>query len=356
MKAAGHVPLPRDIDMKLICIEEHAIDPAIAHAAQLALRKEAPYMTLQSSAAAASNPQLEDRPHLVEMSDAVALGTDLGAGRIAAMDMHGIDMQVVSYSTPVQLAPEDQAVRLAADANDSLAWAISENPTRLAGFAALPWRSPLAAAEELERAVTELGFKGALIMGRPFNDFLDNGHYAPVLQKLNDLAVPLYVHPFYPVPAVHDAYYAGLKPEVSAQFSLGGWGWHHEAGIHVVRLILAGIFERYPQLQVISGHWGEMVPYFLPRLNDSLPRSITGLSGTIGETYRAHVWVTPSGMYYPAHLDYIRSVVGLERVIWSVDYPYRTLHGTRKFMADVLEDGDERRRISHSNAETLLRL
>jgi hypothetical protein len=120
--------------------------------------------------------------------------------------------------------------------------------------------------------------------------------------------MPLYLHPLAPLPQVQEVYYSGLRPEVSASFSLGGWGWHHEAGVHVLRLILSGAFEEFPNLQVISGHWGEMVPFYLQRLDDMLPTNVTGLSTTITDTYRNHLWVTPSGMFYEPHFAFIRSV------------------------------------------------
>jgi uncharacterized protein len=128
--------------VKLICIEEHAIDPAIARAAQPALQREAPYMSLQNSHSVAPSPG--DRPSMVEMTEAVKLGTDLGEGRIRRMDEHGIDVQVVSYSTPAQLAPQEQAVTVTQAANNRLAGAIAANPTRLSGFAILPWQAPQA--------------------------------------------------------------------------------------------------------------------------------------------------------------------------------------------------------------------
>jgi uncharacterized protein len=244
---------------EIICIEEHAIDLDIAKAAQPALQREAPYIGLQSSV---PRPRLKDRPSAVTMQEAVALGTDVGEDRIREMDDHGIQMQVVSWISPAQLAPADQAVSLTRAANDRLAEAIRANPTRLSGFAVLPWQEPAAAAAELDRAVTDLGLKGALLAGRPGVAFLDDPKYASVLRKLSDLRVPLYVHPFSPVPQVHEAYYSGFSPLVSAEFSLSAWGWHNEAGIHVLRLILSGTFEKFPALQVISGHWGEMVPFY----------------------------------------------------------------------------------------------
>ncbi len=338
--------------MKLICIEEHTIDLAIAKAARPALQREAPYIALQPSPGAHTG----DRPALIEEAKAIKLGIDLSGGRIQNMDEHCIDMQIVSYSSPVQLVRQDEAVPLAQAANDRLADAIRANPTRLSGFAVLPWQAPQAAVDELDRAVTELDLKGVLIAGRPGSTFLDDAKYAPVLQKLNDVGVPLYLHPFAPLPQVQEVYYSGLRPEVSASFSLGGWGWHHEAGVHVLRLILSGAFEEFPNLQVISGHWGEMVPFYLQRLDDVLPPNVTGLSTTITDTYRNHVWVTPSGMFYEPHFEFIRTVIGIDRLIWSVDYPYLSLDGTRKFLDNLPITEDEAHQLAHRNAERLFRL
>lgn len=340
--------------MKLICIEEHAIDPAIAQAALPVVEREAPYMGVHPG----RDTELAngDRPVLIDTADAITLGTDLGEGRIRAMDDHGIDMQIVSYSSPAQLVPADQAVPLAQAANNRLADAIRAHPTRLGGFAVLPWQDPHAAVDELDRVAGELGFTCVLISGRPGDTFLDDAKYAPVLQKLNDLRLPLYLHPFYPLPQVQEPYYGGLATEVSAMFSIGGWGWHHEAGVHVLRLILSGAFERFPDLQVISGHWGEMVPFYLHRLDDVLPPNISGLSTTISETYRNHVWVTPSGMFYQPHFEFIREVIGIDRLIWAVDYPYLTLDGTRKFLENLPITEEERHKIAHRNAERLFGL
>jgi len=338
--------------VKLICIEEHTVYPAIMEAARPALQLEAPFLPLQSSPGAIT----ADRPAVIELARAIKLGMDLGDGRIRDMDEHGIDMQLVSYSSPVQLVPPEEGQTLARAANNRLADAITANPTRLGGFAVLPWQAPQAAVDELDRAVTELGLKGVLLMGRPGATFLDDARYGPILQKLDDLRVPLYLHPFVPMPSVQQAYYAGLRPEVTASLSLGGWGWHNEAGVHVLRLLLSGVFERFPNLQVISGHWGEMVPFFLQRLDDVLPPNLTGLSTTITETYRSHVWVTPSGMFYEPHFEFIRRVVGIDRLIWSVDYPYLTLDGTRKFLESLPINDDEAQLLAHRNAERLFRL
>jgi predicted TIM-barrel fold metal-dependent hydrolase len=342
--------------LKIICIEEHAIDPAIGKAAGPALQREAPYLALSDTERAASAPRNAHRPTVVPMKKVGPLAADLRETRLAAMDEQAIQIQVVSWSSPVQMVPVNEAGALARAANDTLAKAIAENPSRLSGFAALPWQDPQAAADELSRAVTELGLKGALILGRPSDSFLDDPRYLPIFERLNTLKVPLYVHPFVPLPMVQKTYYSGFAPEVTAQFSLAGWGWHHESGIQIIRLILAGMFDRFPDLQIISGHWGEMVPFFLSRLDDMLPTSVTGLSRNISETYRSQVWVTPSGMFDLPQFEFIHKVLGPDRIIWSVDYPYVTLDGTREFLEALPVSDEDRQKIAHGNAERLLGL
>ncbi|MBE1495927.1 putative TIM-barrel fold metal-dependent hydrolase [Amycolatopsis lexingtonensis] len=340
--------------MTLICIEEHAIDPPIAEAARPVLDREAPYLRMQSSSSSPVRPGPGRHP-AVDIHEAIRLGTDLGPDRVRRMDEHGIDTQIVSWTSPIQLVPDDQALALCRSANDRLAKAVAEHPDRLQGLAALPWQQPAAAADELDRAVG-LGLRGVLILGRPGAGFLDDPAYLPVLDRIAARGVPLYVHPFHPVPQVQQAYYAGFSEKVTAELSLSAWGWHHEAGIHVLRLILAGVFERLPGLQVISGHWGEMVPFYLSRLDDVLSPGDTGLSRTITEVYRSNVWVTPSGMFHRPQFDFVRAVVGLDRVIWSTDYPFLHLDGTREFLAGLDLTAEERENITHRNAERLFRL
>jgi uncharacterized protein len=342
--------------MKIICIEEHAVDLDIGKAAQPALLEQAPYMAHQSSSNSASRPRDPHRPTRVTMKEAVTLATDLGAGRIKEMDAQGIQMQLVSYTTPAQLAPGAEAVALTRAANDRLAKAIARNPKRLSGFAVLPWQDPKGAVDELSRSVNELGLKGVLILGRPGDSFLDDPRYLPVLRKLHELKAPIYVHPFFPLPQVQSAYYGGFSAEVSAELSLGGWGWHHEAGVQVLRLLLAGLFEKLPDLRVISGHWGEMVPFFLARLDFVLPPELTGLSRSISENYKSNVWVTPSGMFDLPHFEFINKVIGADRIIWSTDYPYITMDGAREFLLSLPISEAERENIAHRNAEKLFRL
>jgi predicted TIM-barrel fold metal-dependent hydrolase len=215
--------------MKIICLEEHTVDAGIARASQTAQTSEAGYMADWGSRVEDKTAAFTDnRPHLVS-KEALAAAREVGASRIAAMDQHSIDMQVVSYTSSPQLAPDSQAVELTRRPMTSLPHPCTR--LRFAAFATLPWQDPEAAAAELERAVKQLGMVGTLLMGRPGQTFLDDARYEPVLAKLNELKVPIYVHPGFPLPQVREPYYAGFDKEVSARLTLFGWGWHHEAGV-----------------------------------------------------------------------------------------------------------------------------
>ena len=343
--------------MKLICVEEHVLDPAIGKATQMRALAQAPYLPDWGSRVTDGRNVTDDsRPHVVAASESARKALEMGGTRLADMDAAGIGMQVLSYGGFPQLLPAQEAVELNRAANDRLAEAAQAHPERFAGFATLPWQVPEAAARELERAVKELGLKGALINGRPGETFLDDPRYAPILAVLDEMQVPLFVHPGLPLPAVQAPFYGGFDRELTARLSMFAWGWHNEAGIHVVRLLLAGVFDRYPNLQVISGHWGEMVPFYLQRLEDSIPQEASGLKRPIVQTYREHVYVTPSGMLTLPHFQFIHSLMGPERILHSIDYPYQSLDGARAFI-DALPISDaEKALIAHGNAERLLRL
>ncbi|MBQ8833606.1 MAG: amidohydrolase [Oscillospiraceae bacterium] len=283
---------------------------------------------------------------------------DICEKRVADMDKHGIDMQVVSCASQSQYIPATLAPSIVKAANDELADAIAKYPGRFAAFAALPWSDPEKAAQELERAVTKLGFKGAILSGRASagKDFLDAPQFTPVLEAAQALDVPIYVHPAAPMRNVQQSYYDGLGDELSARLSLYGWGWHHEAGIQVLRMILSGAFEKFPNLQLIAGHWGEMVPFFLSRLDQALPQSVTKLNRTLTETFRQNVYVTPSGIFDYPQLKFCIEVLGADRIIHSVDFPFISNEGARPFIENAPISDEEKEKIAHGNAEALLGL
>lgn len=345
--------------LKIICLEEHILDPALLKSSAPGTVSRFPYMNLHPGEGFIDTPEAssERRPLLRALSKTVPYLLGSIEDRLQAMDAHGIDMQVLSYSNFTQFSESGQAAALAHAANEHLADVTSRYPNRFSGFATLPWHDPDAATRELEYATEELRLPAAMLSGYPADGvFLDDDRYDVLLGRLAELGAPVYIHPGPPVPVVQQAYYAGFQSEVTMRLSLAAWGWHHEAGLQVVRLILSGAFDRHPALKIISGHWGEMVPFFLNRLDDILPRELTGLSRTLTQTYRDHVYVTPSGMLHAPHFEFIRNVLGSERIMYSVDYPYLTLTGARDWLEELPLREDEKAAIAHGNAEMLLNL
>ena len=281
---------------------------------------------------------------------------DVGDQRLADMDAGGIDIQVLSHGAPgtEQLEPE-QAIPLAREANDYLARSIAPHPDRLAAFATLPTAAPEAAADELERAVTELGFKGALINGHVRGRFLDDREFWPIFERAVRLAVPIYLHPTDPPAAVREAYYSGLPPQVGQTLSTAGWGWHVDTGLHVLRMIAGGVLDEYPGLQIILGHMGEALPFFLARSSRVL-RQQAGLSRPLEEYVAENLHFTTSGMFTHPPLTCLLDVVGADRVMFSVDYPYSSNEEGRDFMAGAPVSEADRETLAFGNAQRLLDL
>jgi uncharacterized protein len=193
---------------------------------------------------------------------------DLGEGRIAQMDAAGIDMQVVSLTAPgVEQLEAAEAVALARDTNDALAEAIARRPTRLSGLAALPIAAPDQAAKELERRFNDQAFAGALINGHQRGRYLDDKFFWPVLEAAEWLGAPIYLHPTRPPKPVIEASFGGFAPLVTELLAGPGFGWHIETAVHVLRMVLGGVFDRFPKLQIVIGHMGEGLPFFMQRVD-----------------------------------------------------------------------------------------
>jgi predicted TIM-barrel fold metal-dependent hydrolase len=242
-------------------------------------------------------------------------------------------------------------VPLARETNDLLAEAGARHPGRLAGFAALPTADPEASATELERCVGELGLKGAMVNGMPMHRFLDEEFFWPVLERAEALDVPLYLHPAQPPPAIMDCYYAGLKPAVGAALATSAWGWHIETGLHALRLMVSGVFDRFPRLQVVIGHMGEAIPFMLARAEEQLSPDVTGLQRPLADYVRDNLWVTTSGFFTFAPLLNALLVLGVDRVIFSVDYPFASNGAGRSFLDSMELSQADREKIAHGNVE-----
>ncbi|WP_327582358.1 amidohydrolase family protein [Nonomuraea sp. NBC_00507] len=227
------------------------------------------------------------------------------------MDAAGIDLQVLSHTVPGPgILDATRAVPAARAANDALAEAVAAYPHRFAGFAALPTPDPRAAARELERAVSELGMRGALLNGLTHGQFLDHPCYAPLLECAAALGVPLYLHPSRPPEAVTRAYYDGLSPLMADHLATAAWGWHSETALHLLRIIVSGVFDRFPDLQVIVGHMGEMIPFALARINTVLTPVADHLRQPVADYFQTNIWLTTSGYTTFPPLQCALSVVG----------------------------------------------
>jgi uncharacterized protein len=283
---------------------------------------------------------------------------DLGAGRIAAMDEAGIDLQVLSL-VAFALEGLDAATGtvLARDVNDELAAAVKANPKRLAGFATVALKDPDAAVVEFERCVSKLGFVGLMLNGTVDGKFMDDPTFLPLFEVAARLGVPVYLHPAPPPGAVKEAYYSGLPGELGLMLSIAGWGWHAETGLHTLRLIVAGLFDKVPGLQLIIGHMGEGLPYALARSSGVLSGAAK-LQRPVAEYFKTNIHVTTSGYFTLPPLQCAVEVVGIERLMYSVDYPFSANTKGRDFLdeaAGVLSPEDLEK-LAYGNAERLLGL
>lgn len=282
---------------------------------------------------------------------------DVGAQRIAGMDAAGIDMQVLSLNAPgLEQTPAPEQIILAEEANDFVAEAIRQYPGRLSAFASLPTAAPEKAAQELDRRVTQDAFRGALINGHTVGRYLDDPVFSPIFECAAALNVPIYLHPTLPPTAVLDTSYAGFSPPVSAMLATAAWGWHIETATHLIRMVLGGLFDRYPALQVIVGHMGEGIPFMLPRMERNLPQTVTGLKHPTGFYFRENVHYTFGGFNFATTFQNLLQEVGVGRIMFSVDYPYGSMVEAKTFLETLNLTEADRDAIAHRNAERLLGL
>ena len=287
--------------------------------------------------------------------------SNLGEGRLKEMDEAGVDMQVLSLSFPgVELFNAKDGTSVARMVNDSLSKAVKRYPERFAGFAAIAPQAPDAAADELERAVTALGLKGAMITGNIQGEFLDDQKFWPIFERAEKLNVPIYIHAKMP-PADMIKPYLPYPALASAMA-----GFAAEAYLHAMRLICSGVFDKYPRLRIILGHMGEAIPFWMWRIDSRYLSEINGdpasakfyeyLQRNPSEYFINNFYVTTSGMFWNPVLEFVCSVLGAEKVLFAIDYPYESSRAAVEFMdTSTISDADKEK-ICHLNAEKLLKL
>ena len=324
--------------MNLIGIEEHWTPAGI-----------------DSALKAQEAPWYDDSLVLNEHGDAGERLADLGAGRLAHMDSQGLDLQVLGVAPPGPSGlPGADAVPLSREANDRAAELIAAHPDRFRAMATLPLGQPAAAAAELERAAG-LGLTGVMVYGRTGDVPLDDPRLDDLWQVAEALRQPIFIHPQIPPHAVRETSYSGIGKTEDLALSTFAWGWHLEAGTAALRLMARGTLDRHPQLQLILGHWGELLLFWHQRA-DSLAR-IAGLERSITDYLRQNVWITASGMLDPALLQHALAITTPDRLLFSTDYPFQM--PSREDIAQFLKafpDDESRQQFASGNARKLFRI
>lgn len=321
--------MPTPLTLKKIALEEHFLTPAME--------------TYWAPTVDTIDPAIFDQLR--------ARLTDFGDSRLEAMDRAGIERSVLSLTCPGVQREPDTAVarRRASEVNDALALQIAKHPARYSGFAHLALQDPAAASAELARCVRDLGFAGALINGHTNGEYLDHPKFYPFWERVEELGVPVYLHPADPVsslPAI-----AGCAPLKRAM-----WEWGVETGSHALRLVFAGVFDRFPGVTLVLGHLGETLPYLLWRFDSRASIYGMKLKKRPSEYIREHLFVTTSGMFSPEPLACAVSALGAGRVMFSVDYPYESPEEAARFIETAPLGERERADVAFANAARLLRL
>jgi predicted TIM-barrel fold metal-dependent hydrolase len=283
---------------------------------------------------------------------------DLSDTRLQDMDASGITMQVLSVAGPgADLVPGQPGIDMARAYNDTLAEVCARRPDRYRGFAHLPLLAPEAAANELERSVRDLGFHGVLVNGATDGRFLDDAAFEPILARAEALDLPIYLHPGIPTQAVRSAYYDNLPGNFSFTMALSAWGWHADTAIHTLRLVLSGALDRHPGLKIIIGHLGEALPFMLDRIDETTTaQAKTRLRRSVRQTILDQVWITTSGFFTMVPFMAALMSFGVDRIMFSVDYPFASNARARAFLDTLPVSPADRAKIAHGNADRLLRL
>lgn len=280
---------------------------------------------------------------------------DLGDGRIEVMDDYGIDMQLLLLTAPgVQVFDAHTATALAADSNDQLAAAVRAHPKRLAGLAAVAPQDPAAASREIERATGSLKLNGVVINSHTKGEFLDDEKFWDILEAAEANDAPIYIHPRNPAPAM-------LEPYLSRHLEAGILGFAADVALHTVALITAGAFDRFPNLKIVIGHGGEGIPYMLYRIDYMQRvvregRGLKKLRQRPSDYMKQNVYITSSGMAWEPAIKFAQENLGVERVLYAMDYPYEADKSEVIAMDNMDISDADKKKFFQTNAETVFKL
>ena len=313
---------------KIIAVEEHFMHPSLSnhlgHAAQ-------------------QPDQIKKR--LFDFSDI----------RIREMDSAGIDVQILSHQSPgSQRLKNEVAIDACKDVNNALAQVISNHSDRFLGFAMLPTNLPIDAASELRRSVEELGFKGAMIHGLSSGRMVDEKFFWPIFAEAERLDVPIYLHPALPDKEVTERYYAPYDAS-HPMLTRAAWGFGVEAGTQAIRMILSGIFDKHPNLKIILGHLGEAIPFWLPRIQESLSRTESQSTKFEG-IFKSNFWITTSGFFSDHALELCVNTLKGDHILFAIDWPYANNETGVNWLQNSKIKPSIKSDIFSKNAQKLFRL
>jgi 2,3-dihydroxybenzoate decarboxylase len=338
---------PRQVPYKRIATEEAWAPPSLLET----YRSMAAKKSIDDPGFVALWNRLGSRGQLVER-----LG-DISERRIADMDASGIDIQILSLTSPgVQVFDAATASSLATETNDQLAEAIRRYPTRFAGLAAVAPQDPRGATKEMDRAVRRLGMKGVIVNSHTRGEMLDDPKFWEIFEAAESLNVPIYIHPQAPPPAM-------IAPYVERGLEGALWGFGAETGLHVLAIIRSGALDRFPRLRLVVGHLGEAIPFWLYRLDymnkTARPAIRTGaasLARRISDYMRENVFITTSGMAWAPAITFVQSVLGVDRVMYAMDYPYQFEQYEVDATDDVAISDEDKKKLFQTNAESVFAL
>ena len=313
---------------KIIAVEEHFMHPSLSnhlgHAAQ-------------------QPDQIKKR--LFDFSDI----------RIREMDSAGIDVQILSHQSPgSQRLKNEVAIDACKDVNNALAQVISNHSDRFLGFAMLPTNLPIDAASELRRSVEELGFKGAMIHGLSSGRMVDEKFFWPIFAEAERLDVPIYLHPALPDKEVTERYYAPYDAS-HPMLTRAAWGFGVEAGTQAIRMILSGIFDKHPNLKIILGHLGEAIPFWLPRIQESLSRTDSQPTN-FEDIFKSNFWITTSGFFSDHALELCVNTLKGDHILFAIDWPYANNETGVNWLQNSRIKPSIKSGIFSENAQNLFRL
>lgn len=346
--------------VRMIATEEAFVIAEIADELRVLTRRGGTNLDLKllSTIYDAPPPPKDQPPPAVTNRDAIARLLlpkllDVDAGRLAEMDASGVDIHLLSLAMPgVQMFEKDKAIALARLSNDRLREIIDRHPKRFAGLAAFAPQDPNAAAKEMERAINTLKLNGFLVNSHTANRYLDEPQFYPILEAAEALGAPLYIHPRSPSDGM-------AAPFNDYRIEGAIWGYGAETGVHALRLMMSGALDRFPRLKIVLGHMGEALPFWMWRLDFmGAPGGRAGRLNKLkpSEYFKQNFAITTSGVEDPLALRFCIDKLGVESVMWAIDYPFQPTAPAVAFLENATLSEQERKLIAHGNAERIFKI